>query len=65
MSKESFSDGAWTQMVAKGPMDSYLTTGTHKYWNPYYYPGYIVRPKRSYRFRPYWRRYYPYALTYY
>lgn len=47
--------GALIQLNAKGPMDQYLIPNAGDKW---FYPfDFNVRPKRSYRFYPY---YYPY-----
>lgn len=51
---EKFSQGAWTQLVAKDPQDSYLTGDAWKY-----YPNYV------YGYPPYDAYgYYPYADPY-
>jgi hypothetical protein len=62
---EKISQGALTQLVAKGPQDSYLTVGTEKYWHPYFYPWWWFRwPSYSYigNVKPY--NYYNPFITY-
>lgn len=47
---EGLSDGgALIQLNAKGPMDDYLISNAGDYWPNYY----DMRPKRMYRFYPY------------
>lgn len=41
--------GALIQLNAKGPMDDYLISNAGDYWPNYY----DMRPKRMYRFYPY------------
>lgn len=39
--KEKYSQAAITQLIAKGPQDTYLSGDAWKYIPPYGYPGYI------------------------
>lgn len=52
---EEYSQGALTQLYAKGPQDLYLTTNTEKYLHPYYH-GYGTWPRHSW-----YSRYTPFA----
>ena|ERR1700744_5157458 len=61
--KESFASsdgGALIQLTSKDPQDSYLMTGTEKYWlypwsYPWYYPNYY--DGGYYPYYPYYPRY--------
>ena len=44
---EHYSQAALTQLVAKGPMDTYLTGDAWKYLYPYYYGHYSYSPHYS------------------
>ena len=57
--KEGISQGALTQLYAKGPMDTYLTGDAWKYIPWWYYSGYYGYPYYG-SYSPWYNSTYPY-----